>query len=66
MASEVTEAMPELILSTLEECGAFVVSITGSGVDLMAQGATREQALERIAMQASAEYLFAKRESEDV
>jgi hypothetical protein len=55
MTNPVTAEDVAAELTTIEECGMFVVSILGEGIDLCAQGATREQALERLALQGALE-----------
>lgn len=54
-------------LTTVEECGMFVVAIRGEdGVDLCCQGNTREEALERLAMQAALELAYMNRQYNQV
>lgn len=60
------EAISKLVLETHEEAGMYAATIAGSGIDLAAQGDSREQALERLSMQAAAELVYSAHQARPV
>lgn len=48
-----------LRVSAIQECGQFVATVTGDGVDFAAQGETEAEALTRLAIVATLEYRLA-------